>query len=71
MRRALEAHWREYLLEAVLLACFMLSASSFAVLLEHPASPVRQAIGSTVLRRVLMGCAMGLTAVTLIYSPWG
>ncbi|MFN2566370.1 MAG: aquaporin [Gemmatimonadaceae bacterium] len=71
MRRALEAHWREYLLEAVLLGCFMLSASSFAVLLEHPASPVRQGIDSAVLRRVLMGCAMGLTAVTLIYSPWG
>ncbi len=71
MWRALEAHWREYLLEAVLLACFMLSASSFTVLLEHPSSPVRQGIDSAVLRRVLMGCAMGLTAVTIIYSPWG
>lgn len=71
MWRALEAHWREYVLEAVLLACFMLSASSFTVLLEHPSSPVRQAIDSAVLRRVLMGCAMGLTAVTIIYSPWG
>ena len=71
MLRALEAHWREYVLEAVLLACFMLSASSFTVLLEHPSSPVRQAIDSAVLRRVLMGCAMGLTAITIIHSPWG
>jgi aquaporin Z len=69
--RALEAHWREYVLEAVLLACFMLSASGFTVLLEHPSSPVRRAIDPAVLRRVLMGCAMGLTAVTVIYSPWG
>src|SRR5688572_10005373 len=49
----------------------MLSASSFTVLLQHPSSPVRQGIDSAVLRRVLMGCAMGLTAVTIIYSPWG
>lgn len=71
MRRALEAHWREYLIEAALLGCFMLAASGFTVLLEHPASPVRQGIPEALVRRVLIGCAMGLTAVALIYSPWG
>lgn len=49
----------------------MLSASAFCVLLEHPASPVRQAIANGFSRRVLMGLAMGFTAVALIYSPWG
>jgi aquaporin Z len=41
------------------------------VLLEHPASPVYQAIPSDFLRRLLIGLAMGGTAVALIYSGWG
>ena len=41
------------------------------MLLEHPDSPVRQAVAEPMLRRIPMGLAMGLTAVALIYSPWG
>src|SRR5437867_12152076 len=58
-------------MEAAALGFFMISASVFASLLEYPGSPVRQALGDPVLRRVLMGLAMGLTAVAIIYSPWG
>jgi aquaporin Z len=65
------AHWPEYLIEATLLGLFMLSACSFALLLEHPASPVRAALPDPHGRRALMGLAMGATAVSLIYSPWG
>jgi aquaporin Z len=68
---ALRRHWPEYLMEAAGLGLFMISACVFGTLLEHPASPVRQAIESALLRRVLMGLAMGGTAITLIYSPWG
>jgi aquaporin Z len=68
---ALRAHWPEYLMEASGLATFMMSACFFTVLLQHPASAVRQAIPSPVMRRVLTGIAMGLTAIGLIYSPWG
>lgn len=68
---ALRAHWPEYLIEGTLLGCFMLSACFFAALLWHPASAVRQAIPSDDTRRVLTGLAMGLTAIALIYSPWG
>jgi aquaporin Z len=64
-------HWPEYLIEAFALGTFMVSACVFTILLEHPASPARQAIASPELRRVLMGVAMALTAVALIYSPWG
>ena len=71
MLEALKTHWPEYLIEAALLGIFMLSACGFGVLLEHPASPVRQALPDGFTRRVLMGLAMGLTAVLLIYSPWG
>lgn len=70
MRRFLE-HLPEYAIEAVLLGAFMVSACGFGVLLEHPDSPVHRAIVDPVVRRVLMGLAMGLTAIAIIYSPWG
>lgn len=71
IRQALMQHWPEYLMEAAGLGAFMVSACVFGVLLEHPASPVRQAIANPFLRRVPMGLAMGLTAVGIIFSPWG
>jgi len=71
MTAALRHHWPEYLIEAVCLGLFMVSAFSFAILLEHPASPAHQAIASSTLRRFLMGLAMGGTAIAIIYSPWG
>jgi aquaporin Z len=58
-------------MEAAGLGAFMLSACFFATLLEHPASPIHHAIASPLARRALMGAAMGLTAVGIIYSPWG
>jgi aquaporin Z len=50
---------------------FMISACTFAAVLEHPASPVRMRVANADLRRFLGGMAMGLTAVLLIYSPFG
>ena len=64
-------HWPEYLIEALYLGLFMISACTFALVFEHPASPVRQLIEPPALRRIPMGLAMGLTAVALIYSPLG
>lgn len=69
--RALRAHWPEYLMEAAELGTFMVAACLVTVLLEHPASPVRATIPDAFLRRVLAGLAMGLTAIALVYSPWG
>jgi aquaporin Z len=71
MRDALKRHWPEYLMEAAGLGLFMISAAVFATLLEHPASPIHQAIPDPLLRRALMGIAMGSTAIGIIYSPWG
>jgi aquaporin Z len=69
---ALRSHWPEYLIEAAALGTFMISACVFTVLLEHPGSPIEQALqDSNALRRALIGIAMGLTAIGLIYSPWG
>ena len=58
-------------MEAAGLAVFMIAACVFATLLEHPASPLRHTLADPLLRRGLMGTAMGLTAIGIIYSPWG
>jgi aquaporin Z len=64
-------HWPEALMEALGLGLFMVSAGLFGTLLEYPGSPVHQALPNAFGRRVLMGLAMGLTAIGLVYSPWG
>ena len=71
MRTALREHWPEYLIEAAGLGLFMVSASLFAVLLFHPESPIATLLGDSVAQRALMGLAMALTAIALIYSPGG
>jgi aquaporin Z len=68
---SLRASWRTFAMDGALLGLFMISACSFVALLEHPGSPVRQAIVSAFARRAIAGCAMALTAICLIYSPWG
>jgi aquaporin Z len=69
VRDAVRRHWPEYLLEATGLGLFMLAACGFGVLLFHPDSPAGD--GDPLVRRALMGLAMGTTAVALIYSPGG
>ena len=71
MFSALRQHWPEYLIEAWALGMFMISAALFTALLEYPGSPIHQFIPNGAARRALIGLAMGLTAIALIYSPWG
>ena len=71
MLYALKKHWPEYLMEAAELGIFMASACLFTILLYHPESPVVRAIPPEIFRRVLMGMAMGLTLVGIVFSPWG
>jgi len=58
-------------MESAELGLFMISACLFTVLLEHPASPVLRLIPGAFVRNALIGLAMALTAVSIIYSPWG
>jgi MIP family channel proteins len=58
-------------MEAAGLGIFMISAAVFTILFEYPGSPVHQAMPSGFLRRFLIGLAMGITAVGIIYSHWG
>jgi aquaporin Z len=69
--KASARHWPEYAMEGALLGTFMVAACTFATALEHPDSPLRQALPDGTLRRVLMGVVMGATAVALVRSPWG
>jgi aquaporin Z len=71
MNQSLRQHWAEYAIEAWALGTFMVSASIFTALMEHPASPVLHLVPDDFLRRALIGLTMGLTAIALIYSPWG
>ncbi len=58
-------------MEAVGLGLFMISACLFTILLEHPSSPIHNTLPDPFVRRALIGLAMGLTAIGIIYSPWG
>ena len=64
-------HWPEYAMEATGLGLFMISAAVVTVAFEYPHSPLHDLFTDPVLRRILIGLAMGLTAIGLIYSPWG
>jgi aquaporin Z len=58
-------------MEGAELAIFMISACVFTALLKYPASPALRLIPNSLLRSALIGLAMALTAVSIIYSGWG
>lgn len=64
-------HWPNYLVEGALLGTFMVVACSAVSLVAHPGSPLARRVTRPVLRRLLVGLAMGVTAVVLITSPLG
>jgi aquaporin Z len=64
-------HWREYAIEGCCLGIFMIAAVAFAVVLQHPRSPLGGWTPLASLTRLPMGLAMGLTNIGLIYSPAG
>ena len=68
---SLRQHWPEYLMEAGEMSLFVFCICSFATLLQHPASPVRHFFISGIVRRALMGLAVGATVMAVIMSPWG
>jgi aquaporin Z len=68
---ALRRHWFLYLYEGAELAWFMVAACLATVVLFGVGSPVLHWIPSAALRRLLMGAAMGGTAVMIIHSPMG
>jgi aquaporin Z len=68
---ALREHWPEYLIEAALIGAFMICAGVIGTLFGAGPDTLRRALPGPLARRAVMGAATGLTAVALIYSPWG
>ena len=68
---ALRRHWRLYVYEGAELAWFMVAACVATVVLFGVGSPVVQWVPSAALRRLVLGLAMGATAVMIIHSPMG
>src|ERR1700733_340287 len=67
---SLRLHWPEYLMEAGEMSLYLFCTCSFATLVQHPASPVRHFFINGIIRRALMGLAVGGTLIALIMSPW-
>jgi aquaporin Z len=76
-REALDAaasvrlHWPEYLMEVAETGLYLFLTCLFATLLQHPASPIRHLIPSEILRRAIMGTAVGATVIAIAITPWG
>src|SRR5215472_2242675 len=58
-------------MEAACLGTFMISACTFASLLGYPQTPAHMWVMSGMGRGIVIGLAMALTAIGIIYSPWG
>ncbi len=61
----------KYACEALGLGIFMFSAGLFDILIDHPDFRIRSLIESSIIRRFLIGLSMGLTALFIIFSPFG
>jgi aquaporin Z len=62
--------WKLYLMEALGLSIFMISACFFSAVLEAKTSFIHVAIPNGFERLTIMGVLMGLTALIIFYSPW-
>ena len=70
MKAAFQKNWKHYLQEALGLAVFMISACFFSAMLFSEKSSWYHEIPNALLRNILMGIAMGSTALFIFYSPW-
>jgi len=68
MKAAFRKNWKHYLQEALGLAIFMISACFFSAMLFSENSSWY--LPNVMMRNVLMGIAMGATALFIFYSPF-
>jgi aquaporin Z len=71
MASRLRDHWPEYAIEAACLGLFLVAAVACATVIHHPDFAIRHLLPAAWARRVVMGAAMGLTVMAIIYSPAG
>jgi len=61
--------WKLYLMEAFGLSIFMISACFFSAILNAKTSCIIAIIPNAFIRLLIMGVAMGITALIIFYSP--
>jgi len=71
MEKNWKIEFKKYVDDARGLGLFMVSASFFDAVLQYPGLPFRHLIASALLRRFLVGLAMGLTALYIFTSKFG
>ena len=62
-------HYKLYLMEALGLAVFMVSACFFTAMMEHHSTTWHSAVPNAYSRLIIIAVAMGLTALFIFYSP--
>lgn len=70
LKAAFHKNWKHYLQEASGLGIFMISACFFSAMLFSQKSSWYDAIPNEMIKNILMGIAMGSTALFIFYSPW-
>jgi aquaporin Z len=70
LKAAFTKNWRHYLQEALGLAIFMISACFFSAMLFSGKSSWYHLFPGDMMKNVVMGIMMGLTALFIFYSPW-
>jgi aquaporin Z len=70
LKAAFRKNWKHYLEEALGLGIFMISACFFSAMLFSEKSSWYNTIPNEMTRNILMGIAMGFTALFIFYSPW-
>lgn len=70
MKKSFQQGWKFYLMEALGLAIFMVSACFFGGLMEAKDSFIHQSIKNDFIRLVITGILMGATAIFIFYSRW-
>jgi len=69
MLTAFKSNWKLYLMEALGLAIFMVSACFFSAMIFSPDSSWYHYFPNDMVRNILMGLMMGLSALFIFYSP--
>lgn len=70
MKAAFKKNWKHYLQEALGLAIFMISACFFSALIFSEKGLWYNVLPNIFWKNIVMGIAMGLTALFIFYSPW-
>lgn len=71
MKNTRKKEFRKYIGEGIGLGLFMIAACFFDALIEYHGLPFRHMLASALLRRFLVGLAMGLTALYIFTSRFG